>query len=152
MDRQLHEAGAARHNIACPHCDALNRLAPARALHEARCGKCRQALFAGKPLELTSANFAAQTERSALPVVIDLWASWCAPCRMMAPVVERAAAALEPKSRVAKLNTETEPDLAARLGVRAIPAFIVLKDGKEVARRVGAMDYGEFVRWASGVV
>ncbi len=137
--------------IACPHCDAVNRVLLTRAPEEARCGKCKQALFAGKPVALTRENFAAHIERSAIPVLIDLWAAWCAPCRMMAPVLDRAAASLEPRLRVAKLNTEAEPELAAQFGVRGIPAFVVMKAGREIARRVGAMDYGEFMRWASSV-
>ncbi len=134
-------------NVVCPYCSATNRMLSARPAQEARCGKCKQALFVGKPLQLDRANFSAHTERSAIPIVIDLWASWCAPCRMMAPLVERAAAAMEPRLRIAKLNTEEQPELAARFGVRGIPAFIAMRGGEELDRRVGAMDYGEFMRW-----
>jgi len=133
--------------VVCPHCAAPNRVASARLADRGKCGKCKQALFQGHPLELNAANFDAHTGRSELPVVVDFWAPWCAPCRSMAPAFEQAARDLEPNVRLAKLNTESEPQLAARFSIRSIPTLAIFQGGREIARQSGAMDAGSLTRW-----
>ena len=133
--------------IACPHCDTLNRVLPERINQGPRCGQCKQALFTAHPLELTAANFERQVGGD-IPVLVDFWAPWCAPCRAMAPVFEQAAAQLEPRMRLAKLNTEAEPELAARFGIRSIPTLAVFRNGRETARQSGAMDLRSLLNWA----
>lgn len=134
-------------HIVCPACNVTNRI-PADKLNAApSCGKCHQALFKRQPLELTAANFQRHVERNDIPVVVDFWAPWCGPCKMMAPAYEQAAAQLEPGVRLAKLNTETEQDIGARLGIRSIPTMIVFRSGREVARQSGAMAAADIIRW-----
>ncbi|NMG43408.1 thioredoxin TrxC [Aromatoleum toluvorans] len=134
--------------LPCPDCDALNRVPSARLNDEPICGKCRAPLFARKPLTLTAANFAQHVERSDLPVLVDFWAPWCGPCRMMAPAFEEAARMLEPQMRLAKVNTEEIQELAARFGIRSIPTMILFRNGQEVARQSGAMNAGAIAHWA----
>jgi thioredoxin 2 len=124
----------------------VNRVLPER-LAQGRCGRCKQSLFTGTPLELRDDNFSAHVDRSDLAVVVDFWAPWCGPCRMMAPHFERAAAEIEPHARLAKLNTEESQQVAARLGIRGIPTLIVFRNGRELARQSGAMDYAGLTRW-----
>ena len=104
-------------------------------------------MFTGQPTELNAGNFAAHVERSGLPVVVDFWAPWCGPCRSMAPAFAQAAAQLEPHLRLAKLNTESEPALATRFGIRSIPTLVIFQGGREIARQSGAMDAASLTRW-----
>jgi thioredoxin 2 len=134
--------------VACPHCHTINRLARARLAERPTCGRCKQPLFAGHPVELDAAAFAAHAERSELPLLVDFWAAWCGPCRMMGPQFERAAAELEPQMRLGKLDTEAEPAIAGRFAVRSIPTMILLRGGREIARQAGAMSSADIVRWA----
>jgi len=131
----------------CPHCNTVNRLPAGKLSDGGNCGRCKQPLFEGKPLELNSANFDAQIGKSDLPVVVDFWAPWCGPCRMMAPHFERAAGELEPGYRLAKLNTEEEQAIAARYAIRSIPTIAIFRNGREVARQAGAMDSASLARW-----
>lgn len=133
--------------VVCPHCHVINRVASGRLADGAICGKCKQALFAAHALELDGASFERHVAASDIPLVVDFWAPWCAPCRMMAPHFEKAAAELEPKVRLAKLNTEAEQAIAARYGIRSIPTLVVFRRGKELARQSGAMDGPALIRW-----
>ena len=133
--------------VVCPHCHVINRVASGRLADGAICGKCKQALFAAHALRLEGASFERHGASSDIPLVVDFWAPWCAPCRMMAPHFEKAAAELEPKVRLAKLNTEAEQAIAARYGIRSIPTLVVFRRGKELARQSGAMDGPALIRW-----
>ncbi|MFZ2452258.1 MAG: thioredoxin TrxC [Methylovulum miyakonense] len=137
-------------HIVCPVCHTVNRIPSGRLAQQPRCGKCKHALFTGHPLELTSGHFQQHITRNDIPVVVDFWADWCGPCKMMAPAYAQAAANLEPKVRFAKLNTEQEQDIAAQYHIRSIPTLIMFKAGREIARQSGAMQAGEIVRWVNG--
>lgn len=133
--------------IVCPHCHAPNRVPVEKLGAGGSCGKCKQALFDGHPLELDPASFDKHVGRSEIPVLVDFWAPWCGPCRMMAPAFAEAARQLEPQVRLAKLNTEEHQALAGRFGIRSIPTLALFRNGREVARQAGAMDTANIVRW-----
>ncbi|HHJ18327.1 MAG TPA: thioredoxin TrxC [Gammaproteobacteria bacterium] len=134
-------------HIVCPHCDAVNKFPQARLTQQPKCGKCHQPLFTGHPLELKTHNFQKHTSRNDIPVVVDFWAPWCGPCKMMAPAFAQAAAQLEPKVRFAKLNTEDEQAIGAQFGIRSIPTMMMFKNGQQVASQPGAMGAQDIVRW-----
>ena len=133
--------------VACPHDGSLNRVPKARLGQAPSCGKCHRPLFTGKPVDLTAATFDRHALQSDLPVVIDFWAAWCGPCRIMSPAFEAAAARLEPRVRLAKLDTEAEPAIAARFAIQGIPSMIMFRKGREVARTSGAMPTAQIVAW-----
>jgi thioredoxin 2 len=133
--------------VACAHCNTTNRVARARLGEGATCGKCKRALLPGRPIELTTANFDRQVAASELPLVVDFWAPWCGPCRMMAPAYEEAAARLAPRVRLGKLDTEAEPEIAGRFAIRSIPTLVAFRDGREIARQSGALSTPQLMQW-----
>ena len=135
--------------IACPACHSLNRVPDDRREEGPVCGKCGKPLFDGHPVALDEAGFHAHVERSTLPVLVDFWAPWCGPCRMMAPQFEAAAGKLEPFVRLAKVDTEAQQALGARFGIRSIPTLALFLEGKEIARQPGAMNAADIVRWTA---
>lgn len=135
-------------HIVCPHCAAVNRIPSTRLDDKPKCGKCKKSLFTGHPIELTDQNFAKFITNSDLPVVVDFWAEWCGPCKMMAPAFAEASAKLEPNVILAKLNTEVAQQTAAQFGIRSIPSIIMFKNGKEVSRQAGALNTQQIIQWA----
>lgn len=133
--------------ITCPSCNAVNRVPEPRLADSPTCGRCKSPLFSARPLVLTTANFDAQLTRGELPLIIDFWAPWCGPCLSMAPSFERAAAEIEPQARLAKLDTEAEPALAARFNIRSIPTLIAFRGGREIARQSGALPLPALLQW-----
>jgi len=133
--------------VACPQCLSLVRVPEARVDEHPKCPRCKTEVFAGEPVTLNAAAFEAHVERATLPVLVDFWAPWCGPCRMMAPVVDRAAAQRATELRVAKINTDEQPQLAARFGIRSIPTLILFREGRELARHSGAADAATLSRW-----
>jgi thioredoxin 2 len=133
--------------VVCPHCHAPNRVPAARLSEAPVCGRCGQALFNGKPVALGVDHFATHVNRGDLPVLVDFWAPWCGPCKMMAPQFERAAGELEPQVRLAKVDTQSEPTLGQKYAIRSIPTLVLFKGGRELARQAGAMATADIVRW-----
>ena len=134
-------------HVVCPHCHTTNRVQAEDLANATACGKCHQALFTGHPVNLGAAEFDRHVTRSQLPVLVDFWAPWCGPCRMMAPAYEEAATQLEPRVQLVKVNTEEAQGVGARLNIRSIPTLALFVNGREVARHAGAMGAADLVRW-----
>jgi len=126
--------------VICPHCLSVNNVPKKESYKKANCGKCKESLLDTKPIELTEANFDEVLVNSDIPVIIDFWAPWCGPCKMMGPNFEKSAAKFPLKTLFVKVNTEDEQNLGARFGIRSIPTLMIFKDGKEVHRVSGALD------------
>lgn len=133
--------------LACPHCLAVNRVPEARLADNPKCGRCGAPLLPGHPVELTQASFDRFIARAGLPVLVDFWADWCGPCKMMAPVFHQVAGELATQVRFAKVDTEAHPQVSMRHHIRGIPTLILFKDGVEIARTSGAMDASALKRW-----
>ncbi len=134
-------------NIVCPGCDAVNRIPRERLGDAPRCGRCHEALFTGRPIDLGGTRFDRHATRNDIPLVVDFWAPWCGPCRMMAPAYAQAAAQLEPLARLAKVDTDAEQALGARFAIRSIPTLAIFRGGREIARVAGAMSAADITRW-----
>ena len=135
-------------HVVCPHCHTTNRVESDDLSKQPDCGSCHEALFTGEPANLGATEFERHVTRSQLPVLVDFWAPWCGPCRMMAPAFEQAARQLEPRVQLVKVNTDEAPGVGARLNIRSIPTIALFVGGREVARQSGAMAAGDIVRWA----
>lgn len=133
--------------LVCPACQAVNRVPAGRDPARARCGSCRAPLLQGTPLAVDASGFERFLERDALPLLVDFWADWCGPCRMMAPELDRVAATAEGRLRVLKLNTDAHPDAASRYGIRGLPTVVLFRKGREIARQTGAMQHSGIVAW-----
>ena len=135
-------------HVVCPHCSAINRVPEDRLQQHPQCGSCHQALFGPAPLQLGDADFERFVARSELPLLVDFWAPWCGPCRMMAPHFEQAAQMLQGRAVLAKVNSDDNPQASVRHRIRSIPTLLLFRNGQEVRRHSGVMPAREVVRWA----
>jgi len=134
----------------CPHCGKTNRLPAQRTAEQPDCGACGRPLFPGKPVEIDDARFDDYLRRTGLPVVVDFWASWCGPCRMMAPQFEQAAKKLAGRVQFLKVDSDANPQLSQRYGIRSIPTLALFRNGQEVRRTAGAMSAAQIEAWLAG--
>lgn len=134
-------------HLVCPACGGVNRVPVARLAEGGKCGRCGAGLAAEQPLAVDQAGFERFLARDQRPILVDFWAEWCGPCRMMAPAFAQAAAQLAPQVVSLKVNTEQAQSLSARLGIRSIPTLALFAGGRELARQAGAMDAASIVGW-----
>lgn len=139
-------------HLVCPHCNTTNRVQDDKLQAELSCGRCHSPLLAPAPDNLNEAAFTAQLTKSQLPLVVDFWAPWCGPCRMMAPAFEKVSRDMHGRARFVKVNTEDEPALAGSYNIRSIPTLAVFAGGREIARQAGAMTAPDLARWVSAAL
>ena len=132
--------------IPCPHCNGLNRIPAERLSDHPKCGRCKQPVLLSTPFDLTQGDYASQIKGD-LPLLVDVWAQWCGPCKTFAPIFEQAARELAGRCRLAKLDSEANQQLSGQLGIRSIPSLILFRDGKEVARQSGAFPLPQLLAW-----
>lgn len=135
--------------IVCPSCATLNRVPEARLGAAPHCGACKALLFTGAPLDVDEAGLERHVAQDGVPVLVDVWAAWCGPCRAMAPQFAAAARMLEPKIRLLKLDADRAPQTMARHGINSIPTLLLFKSGRLAARQAGAMSASQLAAWVS---
>jgi len=134
-------------HIVCPKCAKTNRVASHRLMESPKCGSCGELLFSGQPLSVDEATFTRHMTKNTIPVLTDVWAPWCGPCRMMTPMFERAAEHLEPRARLLKLNLDEAPNIARRFAIQSVPTLLLTGHGQLLAQTAGAMDSRAIVDW-----
>ncbi len=139
-------------HIVCPHCGGINRIPADKNAASANCGKCHQPLFTGQAVDVDGTQFSKHLQKNDIPVIVDFWADWCGPCKILGPVITQAAAQLEPRVRFLKVNSDQHQALAGQYSIRGIPTLILFKHGKEIDRQSGAMDLPSLRRWIENTI
>lgn len=139
-------------HLVCLYCNTTNRVPQDKLQVELNCGKCHAPLLEAQPANLGQAAFSAQLAKSDLPLVVDFWAPWCGPCRIMAPAFEQVSRDLHSQARFIKINTEIEQALAAKFNIRSIPTLAIFAGGREIARQPGAVSAPDLARWVSAAL
>lgn len=134
-------------HIVCPHCDSVNRIPADKDARQGKCGRCHKSLFTGGAIAVSAKSFDVHIHHNDIPVVVDFWAAWCGPCKMMAPIYEQVAAEMEPELRFLKVDSEREPQLTERYNIRSIPTLMVFRKGSILGQRAGAVDGGTLRTW-----
>ena len=138
--------------IVCPSCHRANNVPQERLADKPNCGACKEKLFTGAPINLSDETFAKHVGNSELPILVDFWAQWCGPCKMMAPILDELASKTDTQIRIAKVETDLNPQLSQKYNIRSIPTLAVFKSGKEIARQAGAMSGEQLMGWVSSVL